>query len=405
MSEGVMRAFVGVMLACMWFAVQTARANPETPFLSDARSMGLGGVGVASNDYASAIWQNPTGISSAKRLSVTGAVLPVLLRLDAPFPNLATGQPETVKGDWQFGGLGTLAAAYRVHERVTLGFATYVFSGYTIRFGDVLADQDLSVTAFAGELQVPLAVNVTKDLSLAVSYRMTFARINTDAPLLPMPPATMLGTTSTALHGWNFAGFAFGVRYRFNDAFRAGFTYRTKVTVDLDGDTKVAVAGQTQKMSADGDYALPHTFKWGAELRLLQQRLVLAADFSLWLYKDSHPRSEEQGRPGSWRNAVRGAFGAEYAVRKDVFVRGGFYLGNSATTERGASQAQIGPTRLLYGFSAGAGMALRGTMILDFALAYSGGMPGEVSASVNPTGAGTYQGHSILAGISLNYGL
>jgi long-subunit fatty acid transport protein len=226
----------------------------------------------------------------------------------------------------------------------------------------------------------------------------------------------MFGTASTSLHGWNFAGFAFGVRYRFNDAFRAGFTYRTKVSVDLDGNTKATVAGQSQKVSADGEYALPHTFKWGGELRLLQQRLLLAADFSLWLYKDSHPRDLDQGRPGSWGNAVRGAVGAEYALRgraggstheesKAVLVRGGFYLGNSATTERGASQAQLGPSPLLYGFGAGAGMQLHDTMMLDFGLAYSGGVKGEVSTVVNPMGAGTYGGRVVLACVSLNYGI
>jgi long-subunit fatty acid transport protein len=400
-----MRAYVAVVLAGLLGAAQAAKANPETPFLSDARSMGLGGVGVVANDYASSIWHNPAGVASVRKLSVTGAVLPLLLRLDAPFPSLATGQPETVKGDWQFGGLGTVAAGYRLHERVALGFATYVFSGYRIKFSNVIANENLSTTAFAGELQVPLAVNITKDLSLAVAYRMTFARINVDAPLPPEPPATMFGTTRTALHGWNFAGFAFGVRYRFNDTFRAGFTYRTKVTVDLDGSTKVTVAGQSQKVSSDGEYALPHVLKWGGELRLLQHRLLLASDLGVWLYRKSHPADEAQSRPGSWRNAVRVAVGAEYAVREDVFVRGGFFLGNSATSERGASQLQIGPSALLYGFAAGAGMALRDTMMLDFALAYSGGSKGEVSAVDNPTGAGTYGGHSILAAISLNFGI
>src|SRR4051794_33310847 len=177
-----MRAYDIVLLAGLLAAAQTVRANPETPFLSDARSMGLAGVGVAANDYASSIWHNPAGIASVRRVSVTGSVQPLLLRLDAPFPNLATGQPETVKGDWQFGGLGAVAVGYRVHERVTLGFATYVFSGYRIKFSKVIAGQDLETTAFAGELQVPLAVNVTKDLSLAISYRMTFARLSVDAP-------------------------------------------------------------------------------------------------------------------------------------------------------------------------------------------------------------------------------
>ncbi|MFT3926740.1 MAG: outer membrane protein transport protein [Myxococcales bacterium] len=402
-----MRTYVGLIAACLWLgATQLARANPETPYLSDGRSMALGGVGVASNDYASSVWQNPAGLASVKRLSVTGTLIPLLLRIDSPFPNLATGQPERVKGDWQLGGLGDVAAGYRVHERIVLGFTTYVFSGYSVKFTNAFAGQDLSTKAFAGEIQLPIAVNITKNLSLAAGYRMTFARISADVPLPPMPPTTTTFTeSSTTLGGWNFAGVSVGIRYRFNDMFRAGFSYRNKVTVGLDGDTKVKVAGQTQKSSASGEYALPHTFKFGGELRLMQQRLVLASDFAVWLYRDSHPANDAQGRPGSWRNAVRGTLGAEYAVRDDVFVRGGFYLGNSATSDRGASQLQIGPSDLLYGFSAGAGMLLRETMMLDFALGYSGGTVGKVSADVNPSGAGTYHGHSILGCVSINYGI
>lgn len=400
-----MRLRAAVAWCCVSLAaLQTARANPEASLLSDGRSVALGGVGVATDDYASAVWHNPAGLSAVKKLSVTGTLLPLLTRVDAPFPNATTGEGEKVRGEWQLGGLGTLAAGYRVHERVAVGFAAYVFSGNSVRFNKPVANQDLSATNFAGELQLPISVNVVKGLSLAAAYRMTFSRATAEVPVPLPPPATDLALTDTKVHGWNFAGFAFGLRYRFNDAFRAGFMYRTKVVVGMDGDVKSTVQGQTTTTKTSIDYPLPHTFKLGSELRLLDHRLLLAADLSLWLFEESHPQRVEQGRPAHWNNAVRFNLGAEYTLHERIAIRAGFYVGNSATSDAAATQLAVAPDTL-YAVTAGAGVKLRERFDLDFAMAYAGAIHRTVSASTNALAAGDFGGHGLFWCVSLNYGI
>jgi long-subunit fatty acid transport protein len=399
-----MRPHAAVALFVLLTGVPVVRANPEASFLSDARSVALGGVGVASADYASSVWHNPAGLSSVRKLSITGTLLPLLTRVDSPFPNPTTGEGEQVIGEWQLGGLGTVAAGYRVHERVTLGFATYIFSGNSVRFDNAVAKEHVSASSFAGELQLPISVEVTKRLSLGAAYRITFSRITTDLPVPFPPPAMGLALTDTKLSGWNFAGFAFGVRYRFNDAFRAGLLYRTKVVVDLDGDTKSTVQGETSKTPTAAEYPLPHTFKLGSELRLLDRRLVLAADLSVWLFKESHPQNVRLGRPADWDNAVRLNMGGEYTFQERIGVRAGFYVGNSATSDAAATQFAVAPN-VLYAFSAGAGIKLRERFDLDFAIAYAGSIHRAVSPEVNALAAGNYGGHGIFWGVSLNCGI
>jgi len=212
-----------------------------------------------------------------------------------------------------------------------------------------------------------------------------------------------LALTNTKLHGWNFAGFAFGVRYRFNDAFRAGLLYRTKVVVDLEGDTKSTVDNRSTTSRTTSEYPVPHTIKLGAELRLLDRRLVLAADFSIWVFKESHPRNVMQGRPDDWSNSVRFNMGGEYTFHERIAVRAGFYVGNSATGDAAATSLSV-PPDVLYAVSAGAGVRLRERFDLDFALAYNSARNLPVSAPSALAG-GTYGGHAVYWGISLSYGI
>jgi long-subunit fatty acid transport protein len=399
------RAFAGLLLSL--FLLQLAPrvvANPEASFLSDGRSVAMGGVGVATNDYAASVWQNPAGLSEVQKLSVTGALLPLVTRLDRPFPDPSTGSPVKREGTWRFGSLATLAAGYRVHERVAVGVATYIFSGTSVRIDDAVAGEDVSASSFAGELQIPVSITVTPALSLAASWRVTFARTTSSIPVPTEPPPPGLARAETRLSGWDAAGFAFGARYRFNEMFRMGLTYRTKVVVDLDGSTRVTSVDETLRMGTRGDYPLPHTFRLGSELRLLSHQLVLAADLSLWLFRESHPRDPPSGRAEAWRNAARLNLGGEYWVREQVSVRVGFYIGNSATSEGAATQLGISPNPA-YALSAGAGVKLRDAMDLDFALAYSSSVRRSVSAAVNPNAAGPYGGHAVFFAASLHYGI
>lgn len=387
-----------------WLVESPVRANPEAPALSDGRSVAMAGVGAAASGYASTVWQNPATIGTIKQLTITATILPLMRKIDAPFPDPTTGAPREVEGKWQPGALGALAVGYRLHERVALGLASYVFSGNAIEYPGVVAGQDVMARAFAMEIQLPVAVALTDALSLAAAYRVTYSSVDTQLPVPTGASPTTFARTDTNLVGWNFAGFAFGVLYRFNDAIRAGLSYRTEVLVDLDGDTETTMDGQSSTIDARGEYALPHTFKLGGEFHLQRYHTLLALDLTYWLYGASHPRDLAAGRPADYQDAFRASLGVEYRPSDLLALRGGFYMGNSATTAASATQLAVTPG-ILYGFSLGVGLALSRKFALDLALAFSTAPGSTVSTADNTTAPGHYEARTFIGCASLNYTL
>jgi long-chain fatty acid transport protein len=374
-----------------------ALANPEPPFLSDGRSNAMGGVGVATNDYASAPYHNPAGLASIESFGLTVTAMPVFAELEGPFPNLATGQPEQHESEPIFAPLGAVGAGYRVHEKVVVGLAAFVPSAFGANYKGAALGRDASAHAFAAEFQLPAAVALTEDLSVGAAYRVTFARLSLEVPDV-LPPLTIVDSETT-MTGFDFTGFSVGARYRVSEAVRIGVAYRNKVVVDVDGERTYSNGAPPSEQSSE--FPLPHTFKVGTEFRLLDQKLTLAVDGAYWVYSDSHDESPENMRARAWDDSIGGSLGIEYWVSEQIPARGGFTLSSSATNAGSAMPFGI-PPGLIWAVTAGTGIKL-GSVDLDAAVAYQAYAGETVSAADNPTGAGDYSGRAIIATLSGNF--
>jgi long-subunit fatty acid transport protein len=380
----------------------TALANPEPAVLSDGRSVAMGGTGVATNDYATAPYHNPAGLSSVKTFSGTFTFTPFLGKVTAPFTDPVTGQTEEVESERSLAPLMTAAVGIRVHEKLALGAIAFLTAGSGAKYEGAIAGRDLDGRAFAGEAQIPVAFSVTKDFSIGAAYRITTARLEVDAPAPNPPPAPPgISDTSTTMSGTDFAGFSLGARYRVNDTLRLGATYRSKVVVDLEGETEIDPGAGAPKRTVDveGEFPVPHTFKVGSEISLLDRDLVIAVDAAYWMYSDSHDENPEKMRAAAWDDAVSGIVGVEGAVAKDVRVRGGVNIGNSATSSEAAQPLGL-PPGMMYTFTAGGGVTLA-PIDLDFAVGYTLSAGKDVSTSENPTGPGKYSGNTIAGSVSV----
>jgi long-chain fatty acid transport protein len=375
-----------------------AFANPEPAVLSDGRSVAMGGTGVATNDYATAPYHNPAGLSSVKTFSGTFTFTPFLGKVEAPFTNPATGQTEQVESERSLAPLMTVALGYRLHEKFVIGAIAFLTAGSGAKYEGAIAGRDLDGRAFAGEAQIPVAFSVTKDFSVGAAYRITTARLEVDAPA---PGPTGIADTSTTLSGTNFAGFSLGARYRVSEMLRLGAMYRSKVVVDLEGETEVDPGGGVPKQTVevDGEFPVPHTFKVGSELAFLDRDFIIAVDAAYWMYSDSNDKDLENSRPAAWDDAVSGIVGVEGAVAKDVRVRGGVNIGNSATSSEAAQPLGL-PPGMMYTFTAGGGVTLA-PIDLDLAVGYTLSAGKDVSPSDNPTGPGKYRGNTIGASVSV----
>jgi long-subunit fatty acid transport protein len=378
-----------------------ASANPEPAVLSDGRSVAMGGTGVASNDYATAPYHNPAGLSSVKSFSGTFTFTPFLGKVEAPFTNPATGETVQKESERSLAPLMTLAAGVRVQERVAIGAIAFLTAGSGAKYAGAIAGRDLDGRAFAGEAQIPVAVTLSDRLSLGAAYRITTARLEVDAPAPLPPPMVGVADTSTTLSGTNFAGFALGARYKVSDTLRLGAIYRSKVVVDLEGDTEIDPGGGAPKQTLDAkaEFPVPHTFKLGSEIALFDRDVIIAIDAAYWMYSDSNDADPSVGRPAAWDDAVSGIVGVEGAITKQLRVRSGVNIGNSATSAEASTPLGL-PPGMMYTFTTGGGVSLD-PVDLDVALGYTLSAGKEVSASENPTGPGRYRGNTLSASFSV----
>jgi long-subunit fatty acid transport protein len=392
------RLFRCVMAAgAVLLASSVARANTDIVVLSDGRSVGMGGVGVALNETGSAPFHNPAGLAAVKTFTGTLTFTPFLTRLQAPFPNAATGQPETHSSTTSFAPLGLLGAGVRVHERVVLGVAAYLTAGSGAAYQGAVAGFDVKANAVAGEVQIPVALNLTDRLSVGAAYRITAARIGADVPVLAGPGGPLV-PTSTTLSGVDGTGFVLGARYQVSDYLRLGVAYRNKVAVTVRGQTKSGDV--VLQDGVEQTVALPHTFRLGSAFFLLDKKLTIAVDGIYWLYSDSHPADVAAGRPQAWKDAILGLAGAEYMLTTHVPVRLGGNVGTSATSDGSAGPFVPAPG-INVGVNIGSGVRL-GRVDIDFATGYAAQLGKTIAQGAN---AGEYRGASVLFSASATYRL
>ena len=166
-----------------------------------------------------------------------------------------------------------------------------------------------------------------------------------------------------SLAGTSFVGATGGLFYKPNDTLRFGLLYRSKVTADLDGDTKVGPL----TLDTTSEFSSPHTFKLGSAFNLSEQWMV-ALDLKYLMYSDSNeelvttttdPTGAQQTttQPFDWKDVYGLALGVEYHVAPAVPLRAGYHLTTSATPDERAN-IFVTPPGVAHAGSLGVGLEL-----------------------------------------------
>lgn len=327
--------------ACMIMVAASAQANTEPPGLYDTRSLSMGGTGVAHVDSGMAPYHNVAGLAGVERFSGTLTFSPYLTQLKTPWPDpTSPGDTEELSSTRSLAPLTALGFGLRLHERVVVGLTAYLTCGSGARYEKVaaLGGADAEMAALAGELQVPVAVELVKEkLAVGVAYRLTYANISASVPMLADPTDPTLGFVNPEIQmdGFNPFSAAVGVWARPIDMLRLGLSYRSRAVVDVSGDTKIGgtkLPGETK-----GEFAIPHKIVLGAAVDLLDEKLVLAVDLKYWLYSDSNQANSRNRQADDWQDSVLGGVGGEYWLSELVPLRVGFNAGRSATTPETAT--------------------------------------------------------------------
>lgn len=351
--RGSSTATVGLILT----HTALASATLEPPAVSDARNAALGGTGVAYTDNAAAVYHNPAGLTGVGQGAVTLSISPFMPQLEAPIGG--TQEKSTRSFFPMFLGGG----AYRLTDDLVLGLAVYPVMGFGGEYPDleIFGGEELELSAATFEASPSLAYSITDAVSIGVGYRITYMMqdVHQVTPAMGPGGTPVFVASDLSLSGMNFLGAHLGVLARVTDTTRVGFTYRNKVTVDLEGDFESG----GMKLDASSEFSAPHSFKLGLAQDLLDEQLMLAFELKYALYSESSESTvttiDGLGTteiPLEWKNSLSAALGVEYRLGPEgPDFRLGYCMTQSATSED-YPQPFMPPPGLLHSVHLGAGM-------------------------------------------------
>lgn len=347
----------------------------------------MGLTGVASADDVGAAPHNPAGLASIDKQSLQITATPGLFSLSAPFHN-RTGQPVSREASSSLTLLGMLAGAQRVHERVVVGAAALLTTVSGASFKDVpeLEGANINVGAFAGEVQIPVAIRLLDNLSVGVAYRVGLAAMRAQAPMTVGPYS---GAGKIGVSGKNFAGFQLGVRYQPVSNLDLGLSYRNRTVTELKGDTQL----NGSVFQTKTNLTQPDELVAGAALSMLESKLVLTLDLKAWLYGNA---KEAEG----WDNSFAIGLGAEYWVARHIPLRAGLFAAKSAIGEEAANPFSQTPGTM-YSAAIGSGLKID-YVTFDLSLGLRGGSGTVKQGYANP---GDYSFSVPYASLSATYQL
>ena len=368
-----------------------ARATTEPPTALDARAMAMGSTSVAHVHNGAAVFHNAAALHEVQSLTLTAVLAASRITQTAPLvPNGSSeSNPATVP-------LFLAGGGYRLSPKFVLGLAAFTTGGFGGTYDT--PGGDLKAELGAMELSPTLTYSITEKLAVGVGYRVTYAMQKLEQPGIPgMAPGAEID-----LSGLNFAGFHAGVYFRPIDSVKLGFAYRSKVTVELDGTTRVA----GQEIDTTSEFAFPHAFKLGAAVEVLEDSLVLAAELRYLMHSEANERIVTETDMGDvvqtldWEDSTGFGVGAEYFVLPILPVRAGYLVTMSATPEERPAPFFPAPGAQ-QSIHLGAGVRLP-NVDLDIGGFYSWGGK-DVSDPEPPALPGEYTMNVVAASVSATY--
>jgi long-chain fatty acid transport protein len=416
-------------------ATSRASASTELNGLFDARSMGMGGTGVAWLDSGGAIPTNPALLDQVQKLTLTLNGFLFISQPEAPYrvthPNPAGGtfdNYETIRSSTIFAPLFYVGGALRLHERVVfgVGFGPMIGQGTSVEYKpapELRPELIVKNDAAAGVLELSNAVSVRllDTLSLGVAWRITYM---TQSITTPLPGrgigGLQLGRDMNPIYGdidvtgVDFTGVQVGLLWKPDPSLRFGLSYRNKVVVEGKGTTKSKnpIDGTDLSLDTKQPFPNPHTFRAGVAVSALNDKFLFAVDVKFLMYADAWKyllvTTEQNGKSNTtktatfWKDAYNVHLGAEYKISDGLAGRAGYILSTTATPEAYA-KAFMAPPGVAHCWTAGLGFKLGEKFNLDVAGSYVVLKTKIETATPDNAGVGIYASHTGEVSVSATY--
>jgi len=431
-ASSARRRLVGVRGAALLLAAalslsgSIARANPEPPATYDARVVGMGGTAVAYYQGPAALYHNPAGMADIEGFEITAALTNLMVRFRAPF----AGAGSETTSDMNFAPLFFLGGGARISRRWTIGLGAYISTGFGGGFQrltqigvggdciDPVADTgtdycpvtpvDQTVFLVVGELAVPVAVRVSDTLRLGLSLRLPYAQeavraIQEVQPFVYQP-------VEQDVSGLGIPGVLVGAQWDATPWLSLGFSYRSKVWINMSGHTRVDLfsTGTVTSIPTTTRWNVPHAFRFGAAAYALQRRLLFTTELKIQLHHEANkeqvfhlqgpaPPDDEIRADFNWRNVYLLSAGAEFMALPWFAIRLGASGSRSATPRATVTPFTPPPGLLVAAYG---GFGLRSQSIdVDLAFAWGGGAAVRLADNLE----GCQPGERVKAGCSGSY--
>lgn len=344
-------------VACAWSLAGGAAlaSGLDIPALHGARYGAMGGAALALVDEPSAVYHNPAGLSGVRGLALTGSLSVFATELqtnpDLPDQEISTGTSLAP------GFL--LAAAWRVHERVTVGLGLYPLgaAGGSLRYEnrahvDTLNEQ----LALLIEATPAVSVELPGNLSLGAGWRVSYLYFERR-----MGPAADPSKVDVALSGVDLGGLRLGAQWRLPPHLALGVAYRHRIDVRATADRGRLVVRPLEDIS--GDLTVPS--KLGAGLAGRFGPVTAALDVE-YVFNEQFERIDLAGTlPDEaqelevpflfhWRDSLTAKGGVEVALSDALAVRAGYAYDQPASNSRYPSTFSA-PEATAHTVTAGAG--------------------------------------------------
>ncbi len=317
-----------------------------------AKALSMGNTFVANADDPSAVQFNPAGITQLEGTQVSAGNAFIAGFVDYnPFeggsdhtrknlfltPNLYFTQ--TVKDSRFSYGLG-ITAPYGLGTKWSdTSFARYLGT-----------ESDLALI----NLNPSIAFKALSNLSIGLGFDYTVGTVDMKAqnnwnlietavnnPDIGRRPD---GLTDTHLSVDDGFGYNIGILYEISEKSRIGFSFRSKIDLDLTGNTKMSgiagalpqsvFGGNRFRTDVGADVTLPESVTVGYGRRLAEKWFVeIDVEWTRWSrfntvgfkFEDSNPMLEvDNPQEFKWDDVISAGIGAEYKLNNKTSLRGGY---------------------------------------------------------------------------------
>jgi len=303
-------------------ASKNAFASGFAVYTQGASALGQGNSEIAHTNGPASIFFNPALINELEGTQITLGT--TLISPSREFTSDSTGNAREARSTINFPS--TIYLTHKYNEKFSSGIGIFNPFGLGNDWGDNWEGASLTTNSQMRTFNINpvLAYRITPSLSLAGGLD------------LMLVDATLEKSTTKMEGDGNGAGYNLGILFAVNPDVVIGASYRSEITVDLDGDLYIKSSSTT--LGAKTEITLPQQIHAGIAYKGFDS-LILEAGFRWegWSSYDSLIINLANGTTSidqkNWKDVYAFNVGGQYQLNDSVALRAGFLAGGNAVPD------------------------------------------------------------------------